>query len=239
MRRRKLGNYGCVLGGCVLLMACASSVAENLDPADAGAGDALLTRRCESVIIENEQDLIDARLCRQIDGDLVFRAPDLEAVSGDALPDLRRVTGSLISAGSRPLREIVLPALREVGTNRDDLLEIGFDARALERIELPELRRVNGSLGIVALGGLHTLDLSSLEVVGGEFGIVNLPQLVDLRMPDQIRTEAGVSYEYLCVLPAIDLPDAPSSTGEEPRIRDVGCCTYSATQCESSLCVCP
>ena len=137
------------------------------------------------------------------------------------------------------MREIVLPALREVGTNRDDLLEIGFDATALERIELPELRRVNGALGIVAAGGLHTLDMSSLEVVRGEFGLANLPRLVDLRTPDQLRTEAGVTYEYLCVLPAIDLPDAPVSSGREPRIRDVGCCTYSATQCESSFCECP
>lgn len=234
MQRRMLWMVGCG----VLWMACASTVAESPEQTESEEGAAPLTRRCESVIVESEQDLIDARTCREIDGDLVFRAPKLEAVTADSLPYLRRITGSLISAGSRPLREIVLPALREQGTELDDLLEIGFDESTLERIELPELERANGSLGIAALGGLHTLDLRSLEVVRGELGLVNLPRLADLRMTDQIRTESGVSYEYLCALPAFDLPDAPGSAGEQPRIRDIGCCTYSATQCESSFCHC-
>jgi hypothetical protein len=192
-------------------------------------------------VIASEQDLVDARACREIDGDLVLRAPELEAISEDALPHLHRVTGSLISTGGRPLREIVLPALQEVGSGGDDLLEIGFDATSLERIELPALKSVNGSLGIVGLGSLHTLDLSALETVSGELGLVNLPRLTDLRMADQIETGGGVSYEYLCELPAIDLPDAPAADDESrtPQVRDIGCCTYSATQCESTFCMCP
>jgi hypothetical protein len=171
----------------------------------------------------------------------LVRAPALEAISVDALPHLRRITGSLISTGGRRLREVMLPVLQEVGTGRDDLLEIGFYADSLERIELPALERVNGSLGIVALGSSHTLDLSSLESVRGELAFVNLPKLADLRIGDRIETGGGVSYEYLCALPAIDLPDAPATDEQDraPQVRDIGCCTYSATQCESSFCACP
>jgi hypothetical protein len=240
MGQRKLWS-SCILGCGVLLVACASSISDPTESASAESDDALLTRHCETTIIASALDLAAARACREIDGDLVLRAPDLEAISADAMPHLRRITGSLISTGGRPLREIVLPELREVGTGRDDLLEIGFDATSLERIELPALKRVNGSLGIVGLGSLHTLDLSALEVVSGELGLVNLPELTDLRIGDQIETGGGMSYEYLCELPAFDLPDAPATNDGDraPQVRDIGCCTYSATQCESSFCMCP
>jgi hypothetical protein len=221
----------CSLGCSALLIACASAVSLPSEGPDVSDGDAPLARRCATITVERAQDLVDVRDCREIDGDLLLRADDLDAVSAQSLPHLRRIAGSLISLGSGPLREIVLPALREVGADDEDVLELALDASTLERIELPALERVNGNLGIAALGALHTLDLSSLEHVSGVLGLVNLPNLADLRLPDGVRAERA-AFEYLCEWPVDALPDLPA------RLRDVGCCTQSTTDCGSTICRC-
>jgi hypothetical protein len=172
-------------------------------------------RVCPSLAVETAEDLRAARECDEIAGRLVLRSATLERVE---LPRLRRVAGSLISVGSRPLREIELPSLREVGTSgADDLLEIGFDASTLTRIALPALRVIHGSLGIVALGALRELDLSSLEHVEERFGLINLPELDTLLLADGLAADGGSWFELLCGLE----PDAlPRILGPKPSVRD-------------------
>ena len=164
--------------------------------------------------VESAEDLREARACSEIDGDLVLHSNTLERVE---LPQLRRVRGSLISVGARLAREIVLPQLREVGTEGgENLLEIGFDADSLQRIAMPELRVVHGSLGIAALGGLRELDLRSLERVDEKLGLINLPQLDRLLMPDGVAADGGSWFELLCEL---DDDELPRTQGPEPELR--------------------
>ena len=164
--------------------------------------------------VESAEDLREARQCSEIEGDLVLRSNALGRIE---LPRLRRVHGSLIAVGSRLAREIVLPELREVGTQgAENLLEIGFDADSLQRIAMPELRVVHGSLGIAALGGLRDLDLSSLERVDGKLALINLPQLDRLRLPDGVAAPGGVWFELLC---ALDDDELPRTQGPEPELR--------------------
>jgi hypothetical protein len=182
--------------------------------------------------VQTQQDLDDARDCEIIDGDLTFRPTTLEYVNADALPRLRKVTGSVLSGGATTLTEITLPALREVGSSPDDILSIGFDADTLERVALPMLQHVDGSLGIAALGGLRELDLGSLSDVSGNFGLLNLPRLVDLRIGADVNAGGRVDFQLLCHVPSSALPDSDASS-----VRDVGCCTNESTAC-STTCQC-
>jgi hypothetical protein len=82
---------------------------------------------------------------------------------------------------------------------------------------MPALREVHGNFGIVALGGLRELDLSSLERVEQRFGLINLPQLRRLHMPDAVAADGGSWFELLCQL---DVDDLPRTLGPEPRLRE-------------------
>jgi hypothetical protein len=190
-----------------MLILCSNCALANVDEAE--------PRVCPGLAVVSAEDLRQTRECEEIEGDLVLRSPVLERID---LPRLRRVSGSLISIGSRPLREIELPSLREVGTSgQEDLLEIGFDADTLVRIAMPELRVVHGSLGIVALGGLRELDLSSLEHVEERLGLINLPQLQTLLLADDLAADGGSWFELLCQLEPEQLP---GSVGPERHVRD-------------------
>jgi hypothetical protein len=195
------------------------------------------TVNCPGVELRTRADLLAAHACREIDGNLVLRPSDIERIAADDLPYLERVTGSIILAGSSPLVEISLPALREVGDNpAEHILELGFDAMTLRRISLPALRAVHGSLSIVALGALETLCLGQLEVVDDAFGLINLPRLAQLELSASVRAGRLVDYEELCELPLDGLPDTSALPTERKRVKAVGCCTQSASECAGSIC---
>lgn len=219
-------------GACILLCACARAEPQLSDEVS-GAN----LRRCPGLTVHTQQDLDDARDCEIIDGDLTFRPATLERVNADALPRLRKVTGSVLSGGATTLTEITLPALREVGASPDDTLSIGFDAHTLERVELPMLESVDGSLGIAALGGLRELDLGSLAKVSGNFGLLNLPRLVDVRIGVNVSAGGRVDFQLLCHVSSAALPDASNFDPSTWSVRDVGCCTDGAAAC-STTCQC-
>jgi len=211
-------------------------------PVDAETGnlpEAEVLSTCPSVTIESAADLIAARRCREIDGDLVFAGREPMDVSADALPFLERVTGSVLTRVPAPLREITLPALREVGTEgSDDALEFVFDRMTLERVSLPNLRAVHGTLGIGALGALTELRLGSLESVDAVFGLMNLPKLTTLELPSDIAVGQRVAFEYLCHIPYDELPPIATGSNEQSRVRVVGCCTESQFECTFAACEC-
>jgi hypothetical protein len=190
-------------------------------------------RVCEDVTIETEQDLRAASTCDEIAGNLTLRARDIERITAASLPRLRRIHGSLLSLGDWPLRELTLPALEEVGSAQNNLVEIGFGQPNLERIALPRLRSVHGSFGIGAMAELRELDASALTDVSGSFGLVNLPKLSVWRHAEQLDVGGRAQLERLCELPA-DEVFAPEGSTE----RDIGCCTELPGSCEHSLCEC-
>jgi hypothetical protein len=197
------------------------------------------TINCPSLELSTRADLLAARACREVDGDLILSSTDIERIAADDLPYLERVTGSIMLVGSSPLVEISLPALREVGVEpSEDILELGFDAMTLRRISLPALRSVHGTLSIVALGGLETLDLGQLEVVDDAFGLINLPRLAQLDLSARVRAGRLVAFEALCELPVTALPDTSALPAEQKRLQGVGCCTQSASDCPNSICTC-
>ena len=194
-------------------------------------------RHCPGLTVRTQQDLDDARDCEIIDDDLTFRPTTLERVNADALPQLQKVTGSVLSGGATTLTEITLPALREVGSSPDDILSIGFDAHTLERVALPMLESVDGSLGIAALGGLRELDLGSLTTVTGNFGLLNLPSLVDVRIGPDVNAGGRAEFQLLCHVPSSALPSASGFDAATLTVRDIGCCTVDAVAC-AGTCQC-
>jgi hypothetical protein len=195
--------------------------------------------RCPSVIIATQDDLRAARACSEIDGDLVFRSQSIERIAADDLPYLEHVSGSLLAAPSGSLRELALPALQDMGTTgSDDVLEIGFDLASLERVSLPNLQRVHGSLSLVGLGALRRVDLAKLEVVDDALGLLNLPRLSALALPADVRATRLIDFAYLCRLPSHALPDPSFSEAASVRLRGVGCCTGDALDCNDATCAC-
>ena len=108
----------------------------------------------------------------------------------------------------------------------------------LERVSLPELRVVHGTLGIGALGALTELRLGSLESVEGVFGLMNLPQLSRLELPADIAVGERVAFEYLCRIPYAALPMTSASAEAASRLRMIGCCTESRFECTFAACEC-
>ena len=207
----------------------------------AAAGSALddgLTS-CPSVTIEKPEDLSAARSCREIDGDLIFAPSDTMEIDAAALPFLERVTGSVLTRVPAPVREISLPALGEVGSEgNENALQFVFDRMTLERVSLPSLRVVHGTLGIAALGALEELDLGSLESVDDVFGLMNLPKLAQLELPSDVAVGQRVAFEYLCRIPYDALPATSLGSQEAPRVRMIGCCTESRFECTFAACEC-
>lgn len=215
----------------LLSAACSAPLPTELDTQTLAAEK---RRDCETVTIASEQDLQNARACEEITGDLVLRSPSLERIE---LPRLTRISGLLLSLGSWPLRELSLPALTEVGSEADHLVEIGFGLPNLERIALPKLRTVNGSFGIAAMAELQELDISSLEEVTQHFGLINLPKLSRLRHNEQLQADGRFALELLCRLPKDALPDSSSQDPEQVSLRDLSCC-LDPQGCTATLCRC-
>jgi hypothetical protein len=188
--------------------------------------------RCPTVVVDGPAALAAAHRCREIEGDLLFRSSELQSIGPDDLPYLERITGSLISVGSKPLRELTLPALRVVGTEqRASLVEIGLDGGELTRVSLPRLRNVHGGLGILGLYGLRELDLGALKRVDETLALTNLPRLDKLSLDQELFVGESLQLEYLCSLPAdaLELPAAAQQKG-------IGCCTSTpGAGCEGDL----
>jgi hypothetical protein len=195
--------------------------------------------RCPSVVVATHADLQAARHCREIDGDLELRASDFAGIGADDLPYLERVSGSILSVGGSPLEGISLPALREVGTpGAQNIIELGFDASTLQRISLPALETVHGDMAITAAGALTELDAARLTTVDGAFGLINLPHLTSVDLNEDLHAGRLIAFEYLCAMPYAALPDTSDLAAEQKSVRDLGCCTESAFDCQSWLCDC-
>ena len=222
------------------LSGCALTTPSDATDASASEEHVHHERVCPSLTIQTQTDLDAARDCSEIDGSLTIRSKTIEHITARDLPKLRRVRGSVLSVGGSRIREIELPKLREVGNPGDTeiVFEIGFDAMTLERIALPELRVVHGSLGILALGGLRELDLSQLETVDARFALGNLPRLTELNLASGVSAGDKAVFELLCRLPADGLPAAEDVLSTTRQRRDLGCCTESAEGCELARCVC-
>jgi hypothetical protein len=188
--------------------------------------------QCPSLEIATRDDLTQARHCREIDGDLRFSTTELDAID---LPYLERITGNFLSIGGQPIREIELPALREVGTDQgDNLIELSLDASHLQHVSFPKLHRVHGSLSLFGLYSLTTLELPELESVDRMLSLVNLPRLTSLVLPPSVRAGETLDFEYLCALPA----DTIAADSDTSTHKAIGCCTESSLECDTLLCKC-
>jgi hypothetical protein len=186
-------------------------------------------------MVETAMDLQAARHCREIDGNLQFRGQALEAIGADDLPYLERVTGSLISAGGKPMRELTLPALREVGSDASPgLIEIVLDAKNLQRIALPRLQRVRGSIGIFGLYALVELDLGALTRVDDSFVLTTLPRLSSLELSPELQVGKLIQFAFLCSLPS----ESFAPPAGDRSFEALGCCTESALGCDTLQCTC-
>jgi hypothetical protein len=225
-----------------LLPACAMSTEATPDaPSSAHieaplAGDAATDTgaQCSSITLETAADVRAARACRVIDGDLRVRGLELEAIGEDDLPNLERVTGSLISEGGKNLRELSLPNLREVGSEDGmDSLQIGLDGSHLRRVALPRLQTVHGGIGVFGLYALEELDLRALDQVDGALVFATMPRLREARLSPDLHVDGGAQLQLLCALPftSIALP-------EGSKVQDVGCCTESSSACDGLQCAC-
>jgi hypothetical protein len=193
--------------------------------------------RCPSVVIDDPSDLAAARHCREIDGDLTFRSADLEVVSPDDLPYLERVSGSLFSIGGKAMRELTLPALREVGaTGAATLIEIGLDGTHLQRVALPALQVVHGSVSFYGLYALRELDLAALTQVDGMFSLVSLPRLDSVQLAPELDPGGSTEFHSLCDLAPQAI--ALAFGGGDAR-KAIGCCTRDALDCDPFSCACP
>ena len=191
--------------------------------------------RCPSLIIESAQDLTQARYCYEVDGDVRFRSSELQAIGPDDLPYLEKITGNVFSIGGQPIREIVLSALREIGSDAgDSLVEISLDQSHLRRVAFPELRAVHGTVSLFGLYALEELEFPALESVDRVFSLINLPRLTSLVLPAELQSSEPSDFEYLCALPA----DAISVPADASKLKAVGCCTASAYECDTLQCRC-
>lgn len=236
---RRFAGSLCVWLGAVCSVGCA--IATQDEAAVEHSKGPLL--HCDAMTIHSREELEAARDCAVIDGDLKLAAYDLGRITADDLPNLERVTGSLVfvPAGAGQVREITLPALREVGSEgaeEPDLLEIGWDAGSLQRIAIPQLRTVHGSVMIAALGALTDLDFPELSVIDVAFILASLPALRSVRVADDLAIRERVSFSHLCQLPSADLPGVVPDSEAAREVDEIGCCTRSALECEWTACRC-
>lgn len=200
-------------------------VAATCDPAEH-----VCLMRCPGIVLDGPAALAAARRCREIEGDVFLRASTLLTITGDDLPYLERITGSLISAGGKPLRELSLPALRELGTTgTESILEVILDNESLIKVAFPALRVVHGSLGMFGLNALRELDLGALEHVEKSFALTTLPRLTTLTLHPALEVGETLQLQYLCSLPA-EMLVAPAAD-----VKAVGCCTEQPLACENTL----
>jgi hypothetical protein len=133
------------------------------------------------------------------------------------------------------LRDLELPALREVGTSAvESLVELSLDSGELRRLSFPRLGAVHGTVAVFGLSGLETLEIPKLVAVDRSFSLMNLPRLSALEMSSNLRASETPDFEYLCKLPATSVP-LPADVG---AFKAVGCCTESALACETQPCNC-
>ena len=224
-----------LLGGCAVTTPLDTTGDGNTSDAATAPGT-----HCDGMIVQSPADLVAAHDCREIDGDLVFRSRAIEQIGEQDLPYLARIHGSLVVAAVTNLEHLDLPVLREVGgRSEQDLVEIGFEADSLLRIELPELRVVHGSLGVLALGALRELDLSTLERVDGALVLSNLPRLEVLDLPTSVQVAKRAAFDYLCRLEPHALPALTDRTTESSSALELGCCNNDAAPCTPHVCQCP
>jgi hypothetical protein len=193
---------------------------------------------CPGVTLRTRAELQALRSCREIAGDLVIEPADFTALTAADLPDLRRITGSLVAFGATRLEELTLPALVAVGTTgHGDMIDIGYDAETLQHVSLPALEVVHGDLVVAVALQLRELDLPNLRDIDGRLDLLTLPELRALDMRAAVRASDSVAIEHVCRLPADRLLDVTSASGDVD-VRGIGCCTQSAIGCPTSACAC-
>jgi hypothetical protein len=149
----------------------------------------------------------------EITGDLMLigaqtpEPPHLESVT---LANLRAVDGAVVVLGaptidlgaSGPLSELHLPALERIGARGP----VGLVAHQsnLRVLDLPALETIEGSVALNALVDLCTAELDSVEHIGGDLVIRDVPRL-SARHLESLRTAvAGATSESMlgCCAPS-------------------------------------
>jgi hypothetical protein len=226
--------------GCVESRQATAPAQRTFDTDTSGAPLAAVPARtsCPGMTLRTRAELQGLRSCREIAGDLVVEPVDFTVLTAADLPDLRRITGSLVAFGTTRLEELTLPALVEVGTTgHGDMIDIGYDPETLQRVSLPALEVVHGDLVVAVALQLRALELPNLRDVDGRFELLTLPELRELHVLAAVRASDSVAIEHVCRLPADHLLDIASASGDV-RVRGIGCCTQSALGCPASACAC-
>lgn len=228
-RAATVGNEGSDMSGCQRDVQC-DGVGATCHPTEH-----VCLMRCPTVEIDSAAALVAARRCREIDGDLILRDPALQRIGTDYLPYLERISGMLLSAGSKRLQELTLTGLRVVGGDkRLGGVQITLDAEKLEIVSLPRLFAVHGSVVMFGLSGLREIHLGALTRIDDTLALTSLPRLTALLLDPGLSVGTW-QLENLCNLPA---ESVEGLTGASPKA--VGCCTDQGVQCEQRVpCKCP
>lgn len=152
-------------------------------------------------------------LLSRLDGDLELLAlPNLNAL---LLPRIDRV-GRRVLVRNTALRQLSLPRLASVGE------DLGIDdVPTLKAVVLPALRRVGGDLwlgtppdghrdpstktGIRGNAALSRVAIPAVTYVGGKLTIADNPSLVQLQLPQAVKTGLGIEIRQCSRLPAREL----------------------------------
>jgi len=161
----------------------------------AACGDNLAPIVDGTVTIDTAADVDALAGIDRIDGDLVVRARELDAI---ALPALVEIAGSLQVQYTTRLRGLSLPALTTIGGD----LAVD-DNRALAALELPIVRA--GAVEILDNPALGAIALAKLDETGDLF-IQDNPAAITLDL-SALRSAAQVDVSLQDGLTALVLPE--------------------------------
>lgn len=164
-------------------------------------------RTCSTTYLRTPDDLMKAKSCAEIQGDLTITSAGIPSITENDLPYLTRITGhfsmsSLANNGVETprLRRLTLIKLREIGkslnvaqTGQGSVIEMRFPALThveggvvlgnteTRILELPALRTIGTGFWLTALRQLCTLEIDAIEEISGTLmlvDVVNLPTSV-------------------------------------------------------------
>ena len=174
-------------------------------------------------------ELLALRMCS---GSLSVTTTDYNSVTNVYFPFLEEVSGAMDFDG-RAIRTIELPSLLVVGGSAS------FSSLYyMNSIAMPAIRAIGGGLSINALGyflsGSASLDIHSLESIGGEFYIRDIeayPSLTTINAT-RLQTLGSLDFNSLTSLAELSMPSLITVQGD--LHIDVGFCGW---HCDGALAI--
>lgn len=187
--------------------------------------DRVCVTLCGPTTIVGQLHLDAAKFCREIDGDLKIEEPNLATIEATALPYLNTVRGDLFVGnalfGAPAISSITISNLQSV----DGDIQVGYLTN-LRLFSLPRLGSA-GALGVVNLPMLVRLSLPQLRSVSGALVLGELMELSQLDLGRLTSVGGELWIGALCKLPWSQVQPV-STLGTAQNLQAVGCCTHTS-----------